>query len=156
MCLEVDCRLAADGSELKALTEPELARIKSELERLKPDAVAINLLFSFLDDSQEKALQAIIPDAMFTARSSFVLPEYKEYERGMATWLNASLGPLVTNYLSTLQQQLSPSPVAVMQSSGGTLTRAKPHAGQSICCYRAPPEAWLLPVLSASKPQSHN
>ena len=121
LCLEVDCRLAADGTELKALTEAELARIKGELERLKPDAVAINLLFSYLDDSQEKALENIIPGAVFSARSSFVLPEYKEYERGMATWLNASLGPLVATYLTTLQQHLSPSPVAVMQSSGGTI-----------------------------------
>lgn len=121
LCLEVDCRLAADGSELAPLSAAELIRIKAELERLQPEAVAINLLFSFLDDRQEKALQAVVAESIFCARSSFVLPEYKEYERGMATWLNAWLGPLVANYLTTLQQQLDPSPVAVMQSSGGTI-----------------------------------
>jgi N-methylhydantoinase A len=39
----------------------------------------------------------------------------------MATWLNAWLGPLVHRYLHTLKQQLSPAPVSVMQSSGGTI-----------------------------------
>jgi len=121
LCLEVDCRLAADGTELSALTATELAAVSAALQRLKPDAVAINLLFSFLDERQEKALEAVVPAGIFCARSSFVLPEYKEYERGMATWLNAWLGPLVARYLTRLQQHLSPSPIAVMQSSGGTI-----------------------------------
>lgn len=121
LCLEVDCRLAADGTELSALTATELAAVSAALQRLKPDAVAINLLFSFLDDRQEKALEAVVPAGIFCTRSSFVLPEYKEYERGLATWLNAWLGPLVARYLTRLQQHLSPSPIAVMQSSGGTI-----------------------------------
>ena len=57
-------------------------------------------------------------------RSSVVLPRYKEYERGIATWLNAWLGPVVERYLTRLVSVVAPSPVVVMQSSGGTISAA--------------------------------
>ena len=51
--------------------------------------------------------------------------EYKEYERGIATWLNAWLGPVVERYLSRLSEAVAPSRVIVMQSSGGTIGAAQ-------------------------------
>jgi N-methylhydantoinase A len=128
MCLEVDCRLAADGTELKALTAEHCDAVISELRVLQPQAVAINFLFSFLDDRHERqlavAIQQAFPD-MFVCCSAQVLPEYREYERGMAVWLNAWLGPLVEGYIQRLYAGVKPSPVAVMQSTGGTLAAAK-------------------------------
>lgn len=121
LCLETGGRLSASGELLEPLTEADLQQLQQQVAALKPDAVAINLLFSFLDDSQEKRIEKALPDHLFISRSSFVLPEYKEYERGMATWLNAWLGPLVENYLQRLQQSVAPAPLAVMQSSGGTI-----------------------------------
>jgi len=92
---------------------------------LQPEAVAINLLFSFIDDADERAIESWLPDELFVSRSSQVLPEYREYERGIATWLNAWIGPLVAGYLERLNAALSPAPVAVMQSSAGTVSAAK-------------------------------
>ncbi|HEY9033109.1 MAG TPA: hydantoinase/oxoprolinase N-terminal domain-containing protein, partial [Pseudomonadales bacterium] len=60
-CLEVDTRLAASGELLQPLNQAELQRLAAELQRLAPAAVAINLLFSFLDDRQEKQIEACIP-----------------------------------------------------------------------------------------------
>ena len=54
-----------------------------------------------------------------------VLPEYKEYERGIATWLNASLGPIVSSYLARLQDQIAGCSLQVMQSSGETIAADK-------------------------------
>jgi len=112
------------------LTPEDLQRLAGQLKTLSPRAVAINCLFSFVDDQYERAIERIVPASMFVSRSSKVLPEYKEYERGMATWVNASLGPLMAGYLQRLGQRLSPSPVAVMQSSGLTITadQAGEHA----------------------------
>ncbi|MBL4828172.1 MAG: hydantoinase/oxoprolinase family protein [Spongiibacteraceae bacterium] len=121
LCLETGGRLGADGSVIDDLSPSDLKQLIQQIEELKPEAVAINLLFSFLDERFEKAIEQAIPDNIFVSRSSFVLPEYKEYERGIATWLNAWLGPLVERYLAQLSQSLAPSPVAVMQSSGGTI-----------------------------------
>jgi N-methylhydantoinase A len=121
LCLETAGRLSASGEILEPLGEKDLQEIKEQLLACSPQAVAINLLFSFLDDRQEKALEAIVPEGIFVSRSSFVLPEYKEYERGMATWLNAWLGPIVQGYLQKLQEKLAPATVVIMQSSGGTI-----------------------------------
>jgi N-methylhydantoinase A len=129
LCLETGGRLGADGSVVDDLYPQDLTSLVEQIQQLQPEAVAINLLFSFIDDRFEKAIEKTIKQAMptdvFITRSSFVLPEYKEYERGIATWLNAWLGPLVNRYLETLSRTLAPSPVAVMQSSGGTIDAAQ-------------------------------
>ena len=122
LCLEVDARTGADGRPVAALTANDRAAVRAAIGTLRPQAVAINLLFSFLDDSDERELAAWLPDDLFVSRSSQVLPEFREYERGIATWLNAWVGPLVAGYLGRLGEALAPAPVAVMQSSGGTVS----------------------------------
>ena len=128
LCLETGGRISADGKIIDALTDADLQAIKKSLTDLKPQAVAINLLFSFLDDAAEKAIAEIIPNDIFVSRSSAVLPEYREFERGMTTWLNASVGPLVQGYLQRLKEGVDPAPVSVMQSSGSTI--AAEQAGE--------------------------
>ena len=125
LCLEVGARTGTDGSRISVLTDADREMLLARLDELKPDAVAINLLFSFLDDEDERTIAAWLPDALFVSRSSDVLPEYKEYERGIATWLNAWVGPLVDGYLRRLGEGLQPASVAVMQSSGGTVSAAQ-------------------------------
>jgi len=123
LCLEVDSRLSADGDALATLDEAGLQQLCRQVETLAPRAVAINLLFSFIDDAEEKriesALQQSGADTLFISRSSDVLPEYKEYERGITTTLNAYVGPLMQGYLQRLEQKIPGSRLAVMQSSGG-------------------------------------
>jgi len=121
LCLETGGRLSADGSVIEELNDEQLALLKKEIKRLKPEAVAINLLFSFIDDRFEKAIEAIIPDGIFISRSSKILPEYREYERGITTWLNAWVGPLVKAYLQRLSDGLPNANITVMQSAGGTI-----------------------------------
>ena len=124
LCLETGGRLGADGSVVEPLTADDLSALGAALKALKPEAAAINLLFSFINPDFEKAIAAHIPNDIFVSRSSEVLPEYKEYERGMATWLNAWLGPKVATYLGNLQDALKTTPISVMQSSGGTTDAA--------------------------------
>ncbi|GAA3943318.1 hydantoinase/oxoprolinase family protein [Litoribacillus peritrichatus] len=121
LCLETGGRLDANGEEHEALTQADLEQLVSEVKQLNPDSVAINLLFSYIDDRFERAIEQALPDTIYISRSSYVLPEYREYERGMATWLNAWLGPLVSNYLKRLSDNVHPAPLSIMQSSGGTI-----------------------------------
>jgi len=118
LCWETGGRLAADGSWVEPLTRSDLAKLRAAATRLGPESVAINLLFSYLDDSAERALAQALPAGLFVSRSSAVLPVTGEYERGMATWLNAWLGPLVARYVKRLCHGLPGARVAVMQSSG--------------------------------------
>jgi N-methylhydantoinase A len=130
LCVEVNSRLSAQGDHLQRLSQQDLSVLTEQLQAMAPQAIAINLLFSFFDNSEElKIEQAIVDhfaaDAMFISRSSDVLPEYKEYERGMTTTLNAMVGPLMQGYLTRLGQRLdaqgsSNVALSIMQSSGGT------------------------------------
>ena len=120
LCLEVDARVSANGETIEPLSQQSLDALLAQIESLKPASVAINLLFSFLDDSVEKKIETALPGELFISRSSAILPEYKEYERGMTTWLNAYVGPLVKNYLQQLEQAIAPARLSVMLSAGGT------------------------------------
>jgi len=121
-CLEVDSRLSADGKALQTMSESDLEKLCHQVEQLKPESVAINLLFSYLNDTEEKRIEAALPDHYFISRSSAVLNEYREYERGMATCLNSYVGPLMQKYLSKLEKALPDVALSIMQSNAGTIS----------------------------------
>jgi len=135
LCLETGGRVSASGEVLESLSQSDLQQLHQQLQTLNPQAVAINLLFSFLNDQFEKQIESIVPKGMFVSRSSKVLPEIKEYERGITTWLNASVGPIVEGYLRRLSEGVTQripdkencrTYISVMQSAGGTI-----EAGQA-------------------------
>ncbi|MFC3152578.1 hydantoinase/oxoprolinase family protein [Litoribrevibacter euphylliae] len=150
LCLETGGRLDANGEVFDPLTEADVEEIKAQLKTLNPEAVAINFLFSFLDDRHEKALEEAIKDDYYVSRSSYVLPEYREYERGMATWLNAWLGPLVSNYLTQLSDNVAPTPLSIMQSSGGTID-ASQAANRAVNLLLSGPAGGLAAVRALAK-----
>ncbi|WP_197472275.1 MULTISPECIES: hydantoinase/oxoprolinase family protein [unclassified Oleiphilus] len=122
LCFEVDCRRDAQGNIITPLSDEAISQLVEDVKESGAEAIAINLLFSFLNSEEEQRIESALNKDFFVSRSSFVLPVYKEYERGIATWLNASLGPKVNNYLSMLQDKLKNNHVQIMQSSGGLLT----------------------------------
>ena len=119
--LEVDVRLDAKGEVVTPLTPAALKQLERDVKSLKPEAIAINLLFSYLDPADEMTIEALFQEHFFVSRSSFVLPEINEYERGISTWVNSWIGPLIRDYLNSLQRSLAPAPLAIMQSSGHTV-----------------------------------
>ena len=131
LCLEVSTRIAADGSLLNMASDDELAQLKVRLEKLDVESVAINLLFSFLRPQEELRIAQMLGGSWFVSCSSEILPEVREYERGMATWLNASIGPVISRYLERLQTRLPEARIAVMQSAGTTIA-ADQAASQAV------------------------
>ncbi len=119
--LEVDARIDAAGRVVTPLTLTALEQLERDVDRLKPQAIAINLLFSYLDPADELKIEALFQEQYFVSRSSFVLPEINEFERGISTWVNSWIGPLIRDYLNALQRRLAPAPLAIMQSSGHTV-----------------------------------
>jgi len=132
-CLETGGRVNADGSVVEPLNEIDIQTLLTQIESLQQagdgswasaKAIAINLLFSYIDSHFEIELEKHISQRfpeLFISRSSDVLPEYKEYERGMTTWLNSYVGPLVERYIQKLCSGVAGASVSVMQSSGGTI-----------------------------------
>jgi len=118
LCLEIDARTAADGSTLARPSRAALEALAERVATLAPEAVAVNLLFSWQDPSLERMVGEALPEELPVTLSSEVLPEIREYERGIAAWLNASVGPKLSGYLDRLARALDGGRLAVMQSSG--------------------------------------
>jgi N-methylhydantoinase A len=131
MCLEVSTRIGADGQLLERASNSELQSLKKKLDKLQPEAIAINLLFSFLCIEEEDRIAEALGDRWFVSRSSQVLPELREFERGIATWLDASVGPVIGRYLERLANGLPRALISVLQSSGTTIA-ASQAASQAV------------------------
>lgn len=119
-CVEIGGRINSSGLLVEEVSEQDMTYLEEQVKKLNPEAIAVNLLFSFLRPEIEHALAVRLEKYCFVACSSDVLPDYREYERGIATWLNAALGPKVRNYLENLARSLNYSSLAVMQSNGMT------------------------------------
>ena len=128
---EISVRRGPKGEIRQPLLTSDLQTLTAAIDAFNPKAIAINLLYSFLSSADEAQISARLSSSYFVSLSSEVLPEMGEYERGVATYLNASLGPLIEQYLMQLAEHTAPSTLAVMQSSGVTLG-AEQAASQAI------------------------
>ena len=124
LCLESGGRIDPRGDTVLPLPVAEMDALADSIDQLDVEAVAVCLLFSFVDDRFERMLKARLGEGYFVSISSEVLAEYREYERGLATWINSYLGPVMQGYLSRLGEALPDSRLAVMQSDGLTLSTA--------------------------------
>lgn len=116
-------RLDERGEVLEPLDEDELAALADEIDA---ESVAVSLLFSFENDAHEKRVeQALSPVVDSVSCSSDVLPEIREYERTLATALNAALRPVMSRYIGRLESELAAAgvdaPLRVMGSNGGVV-----------------------------------
>jgi N-methylhydantoinase A len=133
-CVEVDERMGPDGV-IRELDEETVRRAARRLKREGAEAVAVCLLFAFLDPTHEQRvaeiLRAALPDA-FVVASHEVAAEVREFERATTATIDAALGPPTGRYLSRLRAATEeaglPEP-HVMLSSGGvaTLEQAAAH-----------------------------
>jgi N-methylhydantoinase A len=124
--LEVHERLAQDGQILEALDEATIIRHVAMLRREAVEAIAICLLFSFVDPSHELQVREILERELRVpiSLSSDVHPVFREYERTTATALNAATTPLMSEFLDGVGAVLERGVTRafVMGSSGGCLT----------------------------------
>ncbi|MGH6905164.1 MAG: hydantoinase/oxoprolinase N-terminal domain-containing protein [Geminicoccaceae bacterium] len=108
--LEVDERVGADGGVVRALDDAEVDRVVDAVLGLGVETVAVCLLFSFLAPEHERrlghALAARAPDLHVTL-SSEVCPEFREYERGCTTAMNAYVMPRVHHLAARLESLLA-------------------------------------------------
>ena len=116
----VSGRLDPLGHELAPLLPEELGALRAQVA--DAHAVAICLLHSYANAQHECAIEAALREAgcSFVARSSALLPEFREYERTSTTVVNAYVLPIMNDYLVQLEQQ-SGTRVRIMGSGGGAL-----------------------------------
>jgi N-methylhydantoinase A len=128
---EVAERLDADGGVLKDLDEDEARAVARQLAQLGVPSVAVVFLHAYANPRHEQRMQAILreeyPEALVSL-SSEVLPQFREFERTMATALNAAVMPPVSRYIGVLRHALDAegvkAPLLIMKSDGGVTSAA--------------------------------
>jgi len=128
--LEVDERTEADGTIARAVDDGDIERAARELIARGAQSIAVSLLHSFTNPAHEQRVREIIarfaPDIPVSL-SSEVLGELREYERTMATVLNAYVMPMVGRYVGVIEEGLRtagiPAILRIMQSNGGVISR---------------------------------
>ncbi len=119
-------RVSAEGEILLAATDEELAALTEKVRASGAEAVAISLLFAFANPETERRVEAaLLGIGIPVSASHRILPEFREYERGATTMVNAYLAPRIERYLNQLEERVAAEHkggrVEVMQSSGGIL-----------------------------------
>lgn len=125
-------RMTADGQELRPLDE---ADVRFQLNRLKDNgvkAVTVSLINAYVNGAHEKRIgelaAEILPDVPVSL-SHQVLPEMQEYERTLTTVANASVQPVVANYISNLRTRLATEgmtgKLSLLRSDGGLMSSQK-------------------------------
>ena len=122
---EITERIDAEGQVVIPIVEDEIEQIISKLKTARVEAVAVSLLFSFLNDEHEalvgRRLREALPNIPVFL-SSEVLPEIREFERTSTTAICAYVGPILSSYLARLKNSVTekglPTPY-VMGSGGG-------------------------------------
>ena len=128
---EITERIGADGSIVTPLAEHEIDPLIAAIKAGRVEAIAVALLFSFLNPQHERRLgarlRAALPDVPVYL-SAEVLPEIKEFERSSTTAVCAYVGPVLASYLERLQEITrgrALPPLHVMGSNGGVLEAAE-------------------------------
>jgi N-methylhydantoinase A len=124
--IEVIERIGPGGMVLTELDENSVRDAVDACRRMGVDAVAICLMHAFANPAHEQRVAELLREALpgvAVTASSEVLPVVREYERALATVLNAVVMPGVATYVSRLQQRLEvenvTAPLLLMQSNGG-------------------------------------
>ncbi len=131
-CLEVNERIDRDGKVVEPLDEAQVRELAQRIGNGSGiEAIAVNLLFSFLTPDHEQRIRDILAEELPDVPVSIsydVLPRWKEYERASTTIADAYLRPGVGRYLDGMANRLGEvgleDKVVVIKSNGGEMSLA--------------------------------
>jgi N-methylhydantoinase A len=127
--LEVDERIAADGSIVRPLVPTSVIAAADRLVAEGVEVIALCFLNSYANPAHEEEAVRILRDrfpSLLTTASCHVLPEIREYERTSTTVVNAYLLPIMRRYLANLVEGLRgdgiAAPLLTVASNGGVVS----------------------------------
>ncbi len=136
LCFGVRERSYHDGTVARQPSAAELKRLAAKLRRARVESVAICLLHAYQIAANERAvLDGLQSCAVYLCASHQISPEFREYERGSTTAINAYVGPLMERYLGELESAVKRRfQIAILQSNGGFLSArdARRHAVRTV------------------------
>lgn len=153
---EITERIGADGAAAIPLAEEEIDDLIAALKAERVEAVAVSLLFSFLNDSHERRLGERLRAALDVPvyLSCEVLPEIREFERASTTAVCAYVGPILASYLERLEEATSAlglPAMYVMGSNGGVFEAAEGVAMPAMAVESGPAAGVVAAALAAKQ-----
>ena len=119
-------RLDFRGEVLTPLDPAEIERLLDQVQAAGVESLAVCFLFSFVNPDHERIVAEAARRRGIPVSASYeVLPEHREYERTSTTVANAYVSPVMSRYLSRLEDGLREHGVArlrVMSSNGGSIS----------------------------------
>ena len=119
-------RVDHKGAVIVALNDEEVRRLAGELVDAGCEAIAISLIWSFMNPAHERRARDIVREAhpkVAVSISSEISPVLGEYERTASTMVNAYLTKKVDGYIGALAERLREAgfkhELQVMLSNGG-------------------------------------
>ncbi|MBM3724845.1 MAG: hydantoinase/oxoprolinase family protein [Acidobacteria bacterium] len=133
LCLGVRERAHHDGTVARTPSARELTALARRLLEAGVESVAVCFLHAYRVSANEKAVAEALAGTFHVSASHEVSPEFREYERGATTAVNAYVAPLMDRYLCELEQAC-PYPVSILQSNGGVMSagHARRHAVRTV------------------------
>jgi N-methylhydantoinase A len=126
--LEVDERIAADGSVVTPLAGEQVLAAAGQLVDAGVEVIALCFINSYANPAHERDAERLIRarfPALDVSASYAVLPEIKEYERTSTTVVNGYLLPVMRRYLANLADGLRrigvDAPLLIVASNGGVV-----------------------------------
>jgi N-methylhydantoinase A len=126
---EVSERISATGEIVEPLDELGLESIAAEIRRQDLEAVAVSFVNSYINPDHEERAAAILRELLpkiYICNGTELCREWYEYERTSTAASNAYVGPLVSNYIRRLNDELRGDGFAgtlfMMGSNGGVLS----------------------------------
>lgn len=128
LTFEVSERIAADGRILVTLDESDALRVVDALAESGVEAVGVCFLWSIVNPTHERRfgelLETHTPEVAYTL-SHELNPIPREYRRASATCIDASLKPVMSQYLTELARSLEQAGfggrLLIVTSAGGVL-----------------------------------
>ena len=127
LTFQVTERVAADGRVLVEFDQDDAIRVIGDLRSANVEAVAVCFLWSIVNPAHElrfaMLLDRELPNARYTL-SHQLNPAVREYRRASSAAIDASLKPLISDYLTRLGRRLREAGFAgrpLMVTAGGGL-----------------------------------
>ncbi len=157
----VNERVLSNGEIRTPLNEDDVRAACAFLGDEGVDAVAVSYVWSVLNDTHERRTAEIVREMLpdvFLSVGSEIYPQVREYTRTSTTITNAYLGPILKNYVDSIdtyfQERGAKYPVRYFQSNGG-LAIGSAMTDRSVYAINSGPASAPQAGLYVSEPFGH-
>jgi N-methylhydantoinase A len=150
-------RMNAQGQVVRELDIEAATKLIDDLCTSGIEALTVSLMHSYANPKHEQVLRDIIAERhpnIPVSLSSDILPEFREYDRTITTVMNDYVRPIMTRYLSRIEERLAAHEVDahlhIVRSDGGLMS-AKAAADRPVHTVLSGPAGGVTSTVMVSR-----